>query len=157
VFALVDPNLNCGTPVCFTFIWLFYIFLSVSYFFCCSILYITSFLFFYNLYSTNIAYIKPGVFNGQRSHFVNDEKPIFTKSRWFSRIYTWKLYLFLEHQYQPVPSFLLTAAILLYPYLQLKYSLCTSDRNQHVQMLFNGNRFRLCLKNVWIAQKQEQR
>jgi len=24
-------------------------------------------------------------------------------------------------------------------------------------MLFNGNRFRLCLKNVWIAQKQEQR
>jgi len=47
------------------------------------------------------------------------------------KVNTWKLYLFLEHQYQPVPSFLLTAAILVYPYLQLKYSLCTSDRNQH--------------------------
>jgi len=34
---------------------------------------------------------------------------------------TWKLYLFLEHQYQPVSSFLITAAILVYPYLQLKY------------------------------------
>jgi len=34
-------------------------------------------------------------------------------------LYTWKLYLFLEHQYQPVSSFLLTAAILVYPYLQL--------------------------------------
>ena len=33
---------------------------------------------------------------------------------------TWKLYLFLEHQYQPVSSFLLTAAILVYPYLQLR-------------------------------------
>jgi len=30
---------------------------------------------------------------------------------------SWKLYLFLEHQYQPVSSFLLTAAILVYPYL----------------------------------------
>ena len=39
--------------------------------------------------------------------------------------YTWKLYLFLEHQYQPVSSFLLTAAILVYPYLQLKHCLCT--------------------------------
>jgi len=29
----------------------------------------------------------------------------------------WKLYLFLEHQYQPVSSFLLTAAILVNPYL----------------------------------------
>jgi len=38
---------------------------------------------------------------------------------------TWKLYLFLEHQYQPVASFLLTAAILVYPYLQLKHCLCT--------------------------------
>jgi len=38
---------------------------------------------------------------------------------------TWKLYLFLEHQYQPVSSFLLTAAILAYPYLQLKHCLCT--------------------------------
>ena len=38
---------------------------------------------------------------------------------------TWKLYLFLEHQYQPVSSFLLTAAILVYPYLQLKHCLCT--------------------------------
>jgi len=28
-------------------------------------------------------------------------------------------------------SFVLTAAILVYAYLQLKYSLCTSDRNQH--------------------------
>jgi len=28
---------------------------------------------------------------------------------------TYKLYLFLEHQYQPVSSFLLTAAILVYP------------------------------------------
>jgi len=37
----------------------------------------------------------------------------------------WKLYLFLEHQYQPVSSFLLTAAILVYPYLQLKHCLCT--------------------------------
>ena len=42
---------------------------------------------------------------------------------------TWKLYLFLEHQYQPVTSFLLTAAILVYPYLQLKYSLCTSNNH----------------------------
>ena len=32
---------------------------------------------------------------------------------------TWKLYLFLEYQYQAVSSFLLTAAILVYPYLQL--------------------------------------
>jgi len=32
--------------------------------------------------------------------------------------------LFLEHQYQPVSSFLLTAAILVYPYLQLKHCLC---------------------------------
>jgi len=39
--------------------------------------------------------------------------------------YTWKLYLFLEHQYQPVSSPLLTAAILVYPYLQLKHCLCT--------------------------------
>ena len=38
---------------------------------------------------------------------------------------TWKLCLFLEHQYQPVSSFLLTAAILVYPYLQLKHCLCT--------------------------------
>jgi len=38
---------------------------------------------------------------------------------------TWKLYLFLEHQYQPVSSFLLTAAIPVYPYLQLKHCLCT--------------------------------
>ena len=45
--------------------------------------------------------------------------------------FTWRLYLILEHQYQPVPSFLLTAAILVCPYLQLKYSLCTSGRNQH--------------------------
>jgi len=30
--------------------------------------------------------------------------------------YTWKLYLFLVHQYQPVSSFLLTAVILVYPY-----------------------------------------
>jgi len=37
----------------------------------------------------------------------------------------WKLYLFLEHQYQPVSSFLLTAVILVYPYLQLKHCLCT--------------------------------
>jgi len=40
-------------------------------------------------------------------------------------LYTWKLYLFLEHQYQPVSSFLLTAAIFVYPYLQLKHCLCT--------------------------------
>ena len=40
-------------------------------------------------------------------------------------VITWKLYLFLEHQYQPVSSFLLTAAILVYPYLQLKHCLCT--------------------------------
>ena len=40
-------------------------------------------------------------------------------------LYTWKLCLFLEHQYQPVSSFLLTAAILVYPYLQLKHCLCT--------------------------------
>jgi len=53
----------------------------------------------------------------------------------------WKLYLFLEHQYQPVSSFLLTAAILVYPYLQFKYCLCTSNKNQHALMLFNGNRF----------------
>ena len=33
------------------------------------------------------------------------------------RVDTWKLYLFLEHQYQPVSSFLLPAAILVYPYL----------------------------------------
>jgi len=38
---------------------------------------------------------------------------------------TWKLYLFLEHEYQTVSSFLLTAAILVYPYLQLKHCLCT--------------------------------
>jgi len=41
------------------------------------------------------------------------------------RNFTWKLYLFLEHQYQPVSSFLLIAAILVYPYLQLKHCLCT--------------------------------
>jgi len=54
----------------------------------------------------------------------------------------WKLYLFLEHQYQPVSSFLLTAAILAYPYLQFQSCLCTSNKNQHALMLFNGNRFR---------------
>jgi len=41
------------------------------------------------------------------------------------KVYTWKLYLILVHQYQPVPSFLLTATILVYPYLQLKHCLCT--------------------------------
>jgi len=61
---------------------------------------------------------------------------------------TWKLYLFLEHQYQLVPSFVLTAAILVYPYLQLKYCLCTSNRNQHALMLFNGNRFRHTASSV---------
>jgi len=55
---------------------------------------------------------------------------------------TWKLYLFLEHQYQPVSSFLLTAAILVYPYVQIKHCLCTRNKNQHALMLFNGNRFR---------------
>jgi len=35
----------------------------------------------------------------------------------------WKLYLFIEHQYQPVSSFPLTVAILVYPYL--KHCLCT--------------------------------
>ena len=55
--------------------------------------------------------------------------------------FTWKLYLFLERQYQPVPSFLLTAAIFVYPCLQLEYSLCTSHKNQYAEMLFNGNRF----------------
>jgi len=30
----------------------------------------------------------------------------------------WKLFLFLEHQYQPVSCFLLTVVILVYPYLQ---------------------------------------
>jgi len=33
---------------------------------------------------------------------------------------SWKLYLFLDHQYQPVSFFLLTAVILVYPYLGLK-------------------------------------
>ena len=61
---------------------------------------------------------------------------------------TWKLYLFLEHQYQLVPSFVLTAAILVYPYLQLKYCLCTSNKNQHALMLFNGNRFRHTASSV---------
>jgi len=49
--------------------------------------------------------------------------------------------LFLKQQYQAVSSFLLTAAILVYAYLQLKYCLCTSNKNQHALMLFNGNRF----------------
>ena len=52
----------------------------------------------------------------------------FVTCLWFQN---WKLYLFLEHQYQPVPSFLLTAAILVYPYLHFKYCLCTSNKNQH--------------------------
>jgi len=42
-----------------------------------------------------------------------------------------KHYLFPEHQYQRVSSFLLTTAILVYPYLQFKNCLCTSNKNQH--------------------------
>jgi len=42
---------------------------------------------------------------------------------WTSPQCTWKLYLFLEHQYQPVSFFRLTAAILVYPCLHLKQCL----------------------------------
>jgi len=51
---------------------------------------------------------------------------------------SWKLYLFLEHQYQHVPSFLLTAAILVYTYLQLKYCLYTSHKYQHANIFGHG-------------------
>ena len=42
----------------------------------------------------------------------------------FSKFISSYKVLFLEHQYQPVSSFLLTAAILVYPYLQ-QHCLCT--------------------------------
>jgi len=65
-----------------------------------------------------------------------------------------KLYLFLEHQYQPVSSFVLTAAILVYPYLQFKYCLCTSNKNQHTLVLFNGNRFRYLMEIDFVRALQ---
>jgi len=67
---------------------------------------------------------------------------------------TWKLYLFLEHQYQPVPSFLITVAILVYPYLQLKFCLCTSTKTSTHWCYLMEVYFRLAKS---ISMKEHQR
>jgi len=81
----------------------------------CTHIYITTFLFL--------------VFAKVSLQEKNVDFPVFNvivfETCQYLKVSTWKLYLFLEHQYQPVPSFLLTAAILVYPYLQLKHCMCT--------------------------------